>query len=149
MATTLMVGACSKSVALHPIGSTGDKLYAVSSEGAAFYRHGPQQGNGPDTTLPRDTIVKLIRPSFGYSKVQVVETKQQGYISSDDIRVAPPALVASASATPSPVAAASTPPGEQFSLDANDPRLQSPADQLPAADDRFEPDSTPPLPQED
>jgi hypothetical protein len=110
------------------------KIYAVSSEAAPFYSHGPQQGNGPDRTLPRDTLVKLIRPSFGYSKVQVIGESQEGYVASEDIQVASPSLVEKATATPPPVAAASTPAGEQFNLDSSDPRLKAPPEQLPAPD---------------
>jgi hypothetical protein len=40
----------------------------------------------------------LIRPSFGYSKVQLMNG-QQGYVASQDIRAAPPQLV-SAKTTP-------------------------------------------------
>ncbi|MDQ6810137.1 MAG: hypothetical protein M3Z64_12055 [Verrucomicrobiota bacterium] len=112
----------------------GDKYYAVVNDSAAFYRRGPQQGNGPDTQLPKDTIVTLIRPSFGYSKVQLLNGSQQGYVASEDIRVAPPALVAQATATPPPVAVVTPPRGEHFDLNSNDPRLQPPPELLPAPD---------------
>jgi len=59
---------------------------------AEFYLYGPQQGNGPDRKLPQDTLMMLIRPSFGYSKVQLMNG-QQGYVASQDIRAAPPQLV--------------------------------------------------------
>ncbi|PYL89466.1 MAG: hypothetical protein DMF16_06565 [Verrucomicrobia bacterium] len=65
---------------------------------AEFYFYGPQQANGPDQKLPQDTLVMLIRPSFGYSKVQLMNG-QQGYVASQDIRAAPPQLV-SAETTP-------------------------------------------------
>jgi hypothetical protein len=42
----------------------GGKYYAVSAKKAAFYRYGPQQGNGPDRKLPHDTLVTLIQPTF-------------------------------------------------------------------------------------
>lgn len=121
----LGLAACKTGDANRPSASNGGKIYAISSESAAFYRFGPQQGNGADTTLPRNTLVRLIRPSFGYSKVEVVDTHQQGYIASDDIRVAPPKLVAAANATP-------TPAPEQFNF--NDPRMAAPQEQLPPPD---------------
>lgn len=122
----------------------GGKAYVVATEKTAFYRYGPQQGNGPDMTLPRNTIVKLIRPSFGYSKVQLVEENKQGYVATDDIRVAPASLVEAATATPPPIAAASTTPaGEQFDLNSTDPRLSAPPEQLPAPDLPPPSDSTP------
>lgn len=114
--------------------SKSAQLYAVVSDSAPFYRYGPQQGNGPDSHLPKDTLVKLIRPSFGFSKVQVLDGKNQGFIASDDIRLAPPALVAAALATPPPVASVSPPRGERFDLNSSDPRLQPVSDTLPAPD---------------
>ena len=65
---------CSRSVT----SAEGGKMYAVGVEKAAFYRYGPQQGNGPDEQLPTDTLVRLIRNSFGYSKVVIAESGQAG-----------------------------------------------------------------------
>ena len=89
---------CSTSDPAAPTASSSGKYYAVSVKGAEFYRYGPQQGNGPDEKLPQDTLVMLIRPSFGYSKVQLMNG-QQGYVATQDIRAAPPELV-SAETTP-------------------------------------------------
>lgn len=112
----------------------GAKIYAINKDSAAFYRYGPQQGNGPDSQLPKDTLVKLIRPSFGYSKVQLVKGADQGYVASEDLQVATPAVIAAATATPPPVAAAGGPRGERFDLNSNDPRLVPPPETLPAPD---------------
>ena len=79
---------------------SGEKYFAVTTAKASFYRYGPQQGNGPDETLPRDTLMTLIRPSFGYCKVQLVGTSKQGYVASEDIKPAPPTLVAALTAPP-------------------------------------------------
>ena len=69
VAAALGVAACSLTQK-NIIGGAGSaQLYAVSSEKAPFYKFGPQQGNGPDMQLPRDTLMTLIRPSFGYCKV--------------------------------------------------------------------------------
>ena len=57
-------------------------------------RYGPQQGNGADQELPKDTLVTLIRPSFGYCKVQLLQGSLEGYVASEDIRPAPPTLLA-------------------------------------------------------
>ena len=123
--------------------SPGDgKLYAIGVEKAPFYRYGPQQGNGPDTQLPKDTLVKLIRHSFGYSKVVVAETGQQGFVASDDLTVASAAMIAAATATPPPqVTAASAPVRESFDLDSVDPGAVPPPENLPA------PDLPPPSPE--
>src|SRR6266850_2055951 len=72
------------------------RLFAIAVDSAAFFRHGPQQGREPDLKLPRDTVVKLIRPSFGYSKIQVVASGLQGYVASEEIRPASSTLLAAA-----------------------------------------------------
>ena len=112
------------------------KLFVVSVESAAFFRHGPQTGREPDKTLSKETVVKLIRPSFGYSKVEVVATKEQGYLSSDEIRPASSALLASVSAPkPDPLETPSTEPAvEQFHLNSSDPRLVPPPEDLPPSE---------------
>ena len=112
------------------------KLFAVSADSAAFFRHGPQAGREPDTTLPKETVVKLIRPSFGYSKVEVVATGEQGYVASEEIRPTSAGLLASASAPkPGFLATPPAPPtAEQFNLNSGDPRLVPPAEELPAAE---------------
>lgn len=109
------------------------KLYVVSVDSAGFFRHGPQAGRAPDKTLSKETVVKLIRPSFGYSKVQVVETGEQGYVSSEEIRPASSALLASVSAPKTdPLTTPSTAPAvEQFNLNSTDPRLVPPPEDLP------------------
>lgn len=112
------------------------KLYVVSVESAAFFRHGPQAGRDPDKTLPKETVVKLIRPSFGFSKVELTSTGEQGYVASDDIRPSSSALIASMS--PPKVDPLATPPTqpavEQFNLNSNDPRLVPPAEELPSTE---------------
>jgi hypothetical protein len=112
------------------------KLFVVSVESAGFFRRGPQAGRDPDKTLSKETVVKLIRPSFGFSKVEVVATGEQGYVASDDIRPASSALLASVSAPkPDPLASPSTQPGvEQFHLNSSDPRLVPPPEDLPPAE---------------
>jgi hypothetical protein len=108
------------------------KLFVVSVESAPFFRRGPRAGVNPDKTLSRETVVKLIRPSFGYSKVEVVATGEQGYVSSEEIRPASSALLVSVSA-PKPDSLA-TPSAEQFNLNSSDPRLVPPPEDLPPAE---------------
>jgi hypothetical protein len=105
------------------------RLFSVSVDSAAFFRRGPQQGRDPDLKLPKDTIVKLIRPSFGYSKIQVLESGLQGYVASEEIRPAPATLLAAAT-TPH----TSGPAIEQFNLNSADPRLIPPPEELPDPD---------------
>jgi hypothetical protein len=112
------------------------KLFVVSVESAAFFRHGPQAGRDPDQKLSRETVVKLIRPSFGFSKVEIATTGEQGYVATDEIRPASSNLIASISAPKvDPLATPPTQPAaEQFNLDSSDPRLVPPPEDLPPSE---------------
>jgi hypothetical protein len=112
------------------------RLFAVTVDSAAFFRHGPQEGRDPDLKLPKDTVIKLIRPSFGYSKIQVVASGLQGYVASEEISPASSTLLAASTAPPANSVVAHTrgPAGEQFNLNSNDPRLVPPPEELPDPD---------------
>ena len=132
----LLPSGCKSTHETHASAAPGGKLFAVTSDSAPFFRHGPQQGRDPDSKLARDTVVRLIRPSFGYSKVELVSSGEKGYVSSEEIRPAPASLIAAALAGPADSAIANTvgPQGETFNIDSNDPRLVPPPEQLPAPD---------------
>jgi hypothetical protein len=118
-------------------GSTkATRLFAVVVDSAAFFRHGPQPGRDPDLKLPKDTVVKLIRPSFGYSKIQIVASGVQGYVASEEIRPASAPLLAAATLQPADSVNASIneAAAEQFNLNSNDPRLVPPPENLPDPD---------------
>jgi hypothetical protein len=110
--------------------------YVVSAESAAFFRHGPQSGRDPDKKLSKETALKMIRPSFGYSKVEIAATGEQGYVASEEIRPASSNLVAAVNPPKvDPLATPSTTPAvEQFNLNSNDPRLVPPPEDLPPAE---------------
>src|SRR4051812_31348841 len=91
----LGLSSCASSGSRSTAKQNNGKIFAVTADKTAFFRYGPQQGNGADQELPRDTLVTLIRPSFGYSKVQIISSSQEGYVASEDIRPAPPTLLAS------------------------------------------------------
>ena len=115
--------------------SSSERLFAVTAESAAFFHHGPRQGVSPDSTLAKDTVVKLIRFSFGYSKVQIVATGEQGYVSTEEIKPAASSMLVASVTTKPPDSAATThssgPPADQFNLNSNDPRLMPPPEDLP------------------
>jgi hypothetical protein len=121
---------CSSS--LKTTGTVGG-WYSVAANQTPFYHYGPQQGSGPDAQLPKDSIMKVIRPSFGYVKVQL-QDGQDGYVASEDIQPASAALVAEKLAPPPelppPILAGQ---GEQFDLNSSDPRLIAPPEPLPEA----------------
>jgi hypothetical protein len=75
--------------------SNSGQFYVVSAKEAEFFRYGPQQANGPDEKLAQGTLVTVVRPAFGYSKVQL-SNGLQGYIASQDIHPAPPEVVQAA-----------------------------------------------------
>jgi hypothetical protein len=74
-----------------------EHFYSVATKSTGFYHLSPSQEVGPDKFLPKDTVVKVIRPSFAYSWVKLMND-QEGYVASKDLRVAPPELVAAATA---------------------------------------------------
>jgi hypothetical protein len=112
------------------------RLFAVAVDYAAFFRHGPRPGCDPDLKLPKDTVVKLIRPSFGYSKIQVMASGLQGYIASEELKPASSTLLAAATIPPVESGATQTsgPAVEQFNLNSDDPRLVPPPEELPDPD---------------
>ena len=75
-----------------------NSLFAVTAEKTAFYRYGPQQPQGADRELPRDTLVTFIRRSFGYAKVRL-QDGEQGFVAADDLARAPERLIAQANAS--------------------------------------------------
>jgi hypothetical protein len=127
---TVLVTGCTQP---KPAAASGGKFFAVTTDSTAFYRYGPQQGNGPDKKLEKGTLVSLIRPSFGYCKIKLT-TGETGYIANDDISLASPALVAAANTAPVHSSSAS-----RFRLDSPDPRLVPPPEPLP----EFFPEPTP------
>lgn len=63
--------------------------YVVIREFAKFYRLGPMQARGPDSSLPVQTRVKLLRKEMGYYYV-MLEDGRAGYVASEDLTLAPP-----------------------------------------------------------
>lgn len=129
---TLLAGCGSTLKKSGAIFGTNGGWYSVTAIQTPFYHYGPQQGNGPDMQLPRDAIMKIVRPSFGYVKVKLPDG-HDGYVASEDIRPASATLVAEKLAPPPeplpPILAGQG--GEQFQLDSNDPRLIAPPEPLP------------------
>lgn len=128
---TLAVG-CGTVQKITAIAGTNGQWYAVVTDKTPFYRYGPQQGNGPDQELPKDSIMTVIRPSFGYVKVKL-QNGDNGYVASEDIRPASPQLVAEKTAPPPtpPPLMANQSSEEQFRMNSNDPRLIAPPEPLP------------------
>lgn len=112
------------------------KLFAVVADKTSFYRYGPQQGNGEDKSLPKDTLMTLIRPSFGYCKVHLM-AGEEGYVASEDIKPAPATLLASLN----PPTTTSGSGRESFDVQSSEP---PPPEALPDPD--LPPASTEPLP---
>ena len=122
---TLPGGGCSKPDADRPVAASSGKFYAVSASSTPFFRYGPQQGGGPDQSLERDTLVTVIRPSFGYCKVKL-SSGEAGYVASDDIKPAPENLVATVTKPEMRSEVV-----ERFTFESNDPELAAPPEDLP------------------
>ena len=127
LVTFLVVAACSTSDSIMPAAANGGRYYAVGTEEAPFYHYGPQQGNGPDKKLTRNTLLAVIAPTFGYCKVQLMNG-EQGYVASENIHLASAALVAAATVPPPSNATSRI---QKFRLNSNDPRLITPPEPLP------------------
>jgi hypothetical protein len=131
-AASFLTAGCESSNQPKIFSGTTNSWYSVTANQTPFYRYGPQQGNGPDMQLPRDSIMKVIRPSFGYVKVQL-QDGESGYVANEDIRPASATLVAEKLAPPPelPPPATIADQGEQFQLNSDDPRLIAPPEPLP------------------
>jgi len=115
--------------------TSGGKVFAVTAEKTSFYRYGPQQGNGPDQELPRDTLVTLIRPSFGYSKVQLLQgNTAEGYVASEDIKPASATLLAALNPPAETETTTSGAGTENFDVRSTDPNYVPPPEALPDPD---------------
>ena len=132
---------CSTSDSTASGASNSGKYYVVSTREAAFFRYGPQQANGPDERLPHGTLVGLLRTSFGYSEVQLMNGVQ-GYVASQDIHTAPPEVVQAAT-NPNPTGSVTSEPNRnrRFRQNMVDPRLLPPPPPLP--EDQPEPTPIP------
>lgn len=119
------------------------KVFAVTAAKTSFFRFGPQQGNGPDESLPKDTLMTLIRPAFGYCKVQLMPSAKEGYVASEDIQPAPPTLIAALNATAHPAGLSSG--RENFDVRSTDPNFVPPPEALPDPD--LPPTAVEPSPQ--
>jgi hypothetical protein len=138
---TLCGTSCSTPDSGSPAASNGGQYYIVSAGKALFYRYGPQQGNGPDGKLPQGTLMTLIRPAFGYSKVQLL-TGLQGYVATQDIQSAPPKVVQERINPNRPLAGMSeSNRHSRFHDNIVDPRLLPPPPPLP--EDQPEPTPIP------
>jgi hypothetical protein len=80
-----------------PATTDSEHFYSVAPKSTGFFHYSPSQEVGPDKLLPRDTVLRVTKPSFVYSRVKLMND-QEGYVASKDLRVAPPELVAAATA---------------------------------------------------
>lgn len=135
----LLFPACSSTTPAKSAIAAAGKYYAVTAQEAEFFHYGPQQGNGPDQKLAHDTLLTLIRPSFGYCKVKLMNG-EQGYVASEDIHTASPQLIAAVTAPPPGPTETRGP--SRLRLNSEDPRLLNvPQEPLPL--DVPEPETSP------
>ena len=84
LAVLALLSAC----ATKPV--TAGSRYVITAPKSAFYKYGPAQSMGPDTTLMQGTIVTMLESTWGFCHV-MTESGLGGYVSSDDLKPAPPA----------------------------------------------------------
>jgi hypothetical protein len=125
---SLLTAGCASSITE---GTVGD-WYAVVTPETPFYHYGPQQGTGPDSQLEKDSIMKVIRPSFGYVKVKL-QDGESGYVASEDIGPAPASLVKEKLAPAPAPSGNSASQGKRCGFNTDDPRLVAPPEPLPEA----------------
>jgi hypothetical protein len=132
---------CSTPESGAPTASKSGQYYVVTAMQAEFYRYGPQQANGPDEKLAQGTLMTLIRPAFGYSKVQLLNGLQ-GYVASQDIHAASPEMV-QAAINPNPPVTGMSESNRHLGFHYNliDPRFLPPPPPLP--EDQPEPTPIP------
>ena len=83
--------------------------YVITAPKTAFYKYGPAQSFGPDTTLVQGTVVTMLESTWGFCHV-MTESGLGGYVSSDDLKPAPPAA-----ATPPPAPSGGSRPTQFYS----------------------------------
>ena len=92
---------CAKSKNAGQSAANTENYYAVKTQGAPFYRYGPQQANGPDQKLTKDTLLTVSQSRLGYARVKLT-TGEDGYVARDDIAPASAELIAKVFPTPTP-----------------------------------------------
>lgn len=63
--------------------------FVVTAQRAGFYKYGPAQNFGPDYHLTKGQKLTLVTPSFGFSRF-TTDDGVGGYVSNDELAVAPP-----------------------------------------------------------
>jgi hypothetical protein len=71
---------------------TGEDLRVTLRDNVPLYRSGPQQFTMPDASLPKGTLLRVVRKQFGFSLVETVEGDQIGWVANEDLAAAPPEI---------------------------------------------------------
>jgi hypothetical protein len=69
---------------------TGEDLRITVRDNVPLYGTGPQQFTMPDASLPKGTLVRVVRKQFGFSLVETADGSQIGWVANDDLSVASP-----------------------------------------------------------
>jgi len=93
------------------------RLYVVTSATTPVYFHSPRQGE-PDQTITRDTPVKMIRPSFSFCKVELLDGRK-GFVSNSDIAPATGNIAEARDVSPKP---ATDPTNASYRAELPEPR---------------------------
>ena len=86
-----LCGGCESTNSVKRAAASGAKFFVVKGESTPFYRLGPAYGS--DMTLPKDTLVTLVRPEMGFSKIKLA-SGDQGFVPNEDLTIASSAAIA-------------------------------------------------------
>ena len=129
--------------------------WKVKADTTPFYHYGPQQLNGSDQDLKKETRITMLTRSGGYSRVRL-PSNEVGYVGTEDITpldaneiAAEDAQKLAAAAAAAPPGALTSPMGSTVTPAAGGPRYTIPAEagrseSLPTADPNPTPKTPPP-----
>ncbi len=126
--------------------------WKVRADTTPFYHYGPQQLNGSDQDLKKDTRITMLERSRGYSRVRL-PSNEIGYVGTEDVIPLDANEIAAEDAQKLAAAAALAPPGALTSpMGTVTPAAGGPRYTIPAEAGRSEslptrdPNPTPPPP---
>ena len=84
--------------------------YKVTAATTSFFHYGPQQLNGSDLELKKETRITMVSRGHGYSQIRLADG-QTGYVGTEDIAPLSAEDIAAEEAQLAAAAAAAAPPG--------------------------------------
>ena len=111
--------------------------WKVKADTTPFYHYGPQQLNGSDQDLKKDTRITMLERSRGYSRVRL-PSNEVGYVGTEDITPLDANEIAAEDAQKLAATAAAAPPGALTGPMGSTPAAGGPRYTIPAEAGRSE-----------